>query len=124
MDISSAQEPVHSKPFTATCTATLRPLVASHLIQYLTINWVRGDGQLISQDDRITIEDQQTLTTSVSKALVFNPLDMAHGGDYICEAKLTLTDSGGSFNSTYEYHLNVLSKSDHYVILCIFIKHI
>lgn len=47
--------------------------------------------------------------------LVFDPLVMAHGGDYMCEARLVLPDCDDcddtvSFTTTLDHHINVMSK--------------
>ena len=102
-------EAIYSEPFNMTCRATLNPKVASQLIQYMVVEWISVDGQSMSQDG-VTIEQQQTYSDTATRSLIFDRLKMAHGGDYKCVANVTLPDSAGSFNTSAEYHLNVLSK--------------
>ena len=110
VDIYVPEEAIYSEPFNMTCRATLNPKVASQLIQYMVVEWVRVDGQSISEEDGVTIEQQQTYTDTATRLLIFDSLEMAHGGDYKCEATLILPDSAGSFNTSAEQLLNVLSK--------------
>ena len=92
-----------------TCTASLNPNVASQLIDYLVLDWVRTDGQIFHQTDRVTIEQQHISSSSVTRSLTFDTLNMTHGGEYKCEAKLILPGSAGSFNTTVHHDLHVLS---------------
>ena len=105
MDIITSGEAIYQKPFTMTCQASLEPSVAFHLIQYLMIEWVRDDGQAISQD---IIGPQQNFSSSVRQSLNFSQLSLSHAGDYICHARLWLPD--GLFVTSVQHHLNVLSE--------------
>ena len=58
----------------------------------------------------MSVGDPQITSNAVSRSLVFETLNMTDGGNYTCEAELILPDSTGSFNTTEEYHLDVLSK--------------
>ena len=115
-------EAIYSEPFNMICRATLNPKVASQLIQYMVVEWVRVDGQSISEEDGVTIEQQQTYLDTATRSLIFDSLEMAHGGDYKCVANLILPDSAGSFNTSAEHHLNVLSKYLH--VITAFVTHI
>ena len=111
---ASAEQAVYLNQFSLTCNASLNPKVASHLIRYLVLDWVGADGQSVSEVDGVTIGEQQFYSLSntsntTTRDLVFDPLVMAHGGDYRCEAKLILPDNAGSFNTTLDYHINVMS---------------
>ena len=69
------------------------------------------DGHIINQQhDGMRVADQQNTSNVASRSLVFEPLNVTHGGNYRCEAKLMLPNSAGFFNTTREYHLDVLSK--------------
>ena len=109
-DITVSGEPIDLKPFNMKCTASLNPKVASQLIHFLVLDWVMADGH---QEDGVIIEQQWIFSNTTTRSLVFNPLNMTHGGDYKCEAKLILPDSAGSFNTSAQYHLTVLSKRVH-----------
>ena len=109
VEISTPEEAVYSESFQAACTGSLQPHVAPYLAQYLTVNW-RGIDELSPQDG-ITVDKQQKSANGLTKTLVFHPLTMAHGGNYTCEAKVVLPGSAGSFNTTLEHHINVLSES-------------
>ena len=76
----------------------------------MVVELVRVDGQSISEEDGVTIEQQQTYSDTTTRSLIFYSLEMAHGGDYKCVANLILPNSAGSFNTSVEHHLNVLSK--------------
>ena len=93
-----------------TCSASLNRKVALQLIQYMVVEWVRVDGQNISEEDGVTIEQQQTYSDTVTQSLIFDSLKMAHRGTYKCVANLILPDSAGSFNASAQHHINVLSK--------------
>ena len=110
--ITTPEIPIHSKPFEATCRASLESRVAVYLLQYLRVDWVGPDGQIIGsqRDEMSSVGDPQITSNAVSRSLVFETLNMTDGGNYTCEAKLILPDSTGSFNTTGEYHLGVLSK--------------
>ncbi|CAI8020956.1 hypothetical protein GBAR_LOCUS12479 [Geodia barretti] len=108
--VTMPEEAIYSKPFQATCRASLQPRVAPYLTQYLTVEWMGAEGEYLTSGGAVTIEKQQTFSTAATKDLVFNPLNMTHGGNYSCEAKVVLPDSAGSFNTTHQYHLNVISE--------------
>ena len=108
--VTMPEEAIYSKPFQATCRASLQPRVAPYLTQYLTVEWMGAEGEYLTSGGAVTIEKQQTSSTAATKDLVFNPLNMTHGGNYVCEAKVVLPDSAGSFNTTHQYHLNVISE--------------
>ena len=59
-------EAIYSEPFNMTCRATLNPKVASQLIQYMVVEWVSVDGQSISEEDGVTIEQQQTYSDTAT----------------------------------------------------------
>ena len=103
-------EAVYLEPFTLTCRATLNPKVVPQLIRYLVLEWVRADGQEIVQEDGVTVEEQLFFSEANTRSLVFDKLNITHGGDYKCEAVLILPENAGSFNTTVQYHINVLSK--------------
>ena len=105
VDITTSEEATYRKPFTMTCEASLKPSVAFHLIQYLMIEWVRDDGQTISQE---IIGPQKNFSSSVRQSLNFNQLSLSHAGNYTCEAKLILPDE--LFITSVQYQLNVLSE--------------
>ena len=107
VDIYVPEEAVYSEPFNMTCRATL---VASQLFRYIVVEWVSVDGQSINEEDGVTIEQQQTYSDIATRSLIFDSLEMANGGDYKCVANLILPDLAGSFNTSAEHHLNVLSK--------------
>ncbi|CAI8023924.1 hypothetical protein GBAR_LOCUS13950 [Geodia barretti] len=101
---------VHSETFEVTCRASLQPAVAAHLNHYMTVDWIGADGQIINEEhDDITVNDQSTVSNDVTRSLVFDPLKMAHGGSYVCRAKLTLPGSAGVFQNVGEYQLSVLN---------------
>ena len=112
VDINVSGEPDYLGAFNMTCRASLKPRITSQLSHYLVLDWVRVDGEDIQQLDGVSIGEQQFSTDheTTTRNLVFDPLIMAHGGDYRCEAKLILPDNAGSFNTTLDYHLNVLGK--------------
>ena len=100
-----------SETFTVTCRASFEAAVAAHLIQYMTVEWVRTDGQTIRQEHGdLVVEEQNIVGNSVTRSVFFYSLKMAHGGNYMCMAKVTLP--GSAFRSIQEYRLSVLSKSD------------
>ena len=109
--IAMPEEALYSKPFQATCIASLQPRVAPYLTQYLTVEWMGAEGEYLSPEDGITIEEQKTSSTAATRALVIDSLSMFHGGNYTCEANVVLPDTVGSFNTTHQYHLDVLSKA-------------
>ena len=117
VDIHVPEEAIYSEPFNMTCRATLNPKVASQLIQYMVVEWVSVDGRSISEEDGVTIEQQQTYSDTATRSLIFDSLEMGHRGDYKCVANLILPDSAGSFNTSAKYHLNVLSKCLHDCVL-------
>ena len=84
----------------------------------MTVEWVGVDGQTIRQEHGdLFVEEQKIVNNSVTRSLFFDPLNMTHGGNYVCRAKLTLPGSAGVFQSVQEYQLIVLSKSDTLKIL-------
>ena len=107
VDIYVPEEAIYSEPFNMTCRATTG---ASQLFRYLVIEWVSVDGQSISEEDGVTIEPQQSYSDTATRSLIFDSLEMAHGGTYKCVASLLLPDSAVSFNTSAEHHINVLSK--------------
>ena len=107
VDTYVPEEAIYSEPFNMTCRATL---VSSQLFRYIVVEWVSVDGQSISEEDEVTIGQQQTYSDTATRSLIFDSLEMAHGGDYKCVASLILPDSAGSFNTSAEHHINVLSK--------------
>ena len=111
--ITTSGKTVLSETFAVTCRASLEPVVAAHLIQYMTVEWVRTDGQTIRQEyGDIFVEEQNIVGNDVTRSVFFYSLKMAHGGNYMCMAKVTLPGSAGAFRSIQEYRLSVLSKSD------------
>ena len=109
--ITTTGKAVHSETFTVTCRASLEAVAAAHLIQYMTVEWVRADGGTIRQEHGDPfVEEQNIVNDSVTRSLFFDPLYMTHGGNYVCRAKLTLPGSAGVFQTEEEYQLNVLSK--------------
>ena len=100
-----------SEPFQATCTGSLQPSVAIHLLQYLTVDWIGTNGESLNLQEGMKIEQEEIGSNYVSKTLVFDPLRMPHGGDYTCEANVILPNSSGSFNMTIQHHINVLSEN-------------
>lgn len=109
--ITMLEEAIYLDSFQVTCRANLQLRVAPYLNQYLTVEWMGADGQYLTTGDGITIEEQQNSSTDVTRALVFDSLSMAHGGNYTCEATVILPDAAGLFYTTHQYHLNVLSKA-------------
>ena len=105
VDITTSEEATYQKPFTMKCKASLEPSAAFHLIQYLIMEWVRDDGQAISQE---IIGSQQNYSTSVRQSLNFNQLSLSHAGNYTCEAKLMLPNE--LFITSVQHGLNVLSE--------------
>ena len=95
-------------PFNITCKASLNPKLAEQLIGFVKLEWVYNTSQV--SGDGVTVEQQYTSQSSTSLSLIFNPLNMSHGGNYVCKAELMLPDSPQSFHTTELYHLNVLSK--------------
>ena len=111
VSITTSGKPILSQPFQATCTATLQPRVATYLLQYLRVDWIGTDGHIISQkEERMSVGEQQTISNTTTRSLVFDPLNMTDGGNYSCDAKLILPNAAGSFNTTQNHHLDVLSK--------------
>ena len=106
---------IYSEPYEVICRAILNRKVALQLIRYMVVEWVSVDGQSISEDDGVTIEQQQTYSDTATRSLIFDSLKMAHGGTYKCVANLILPDSAGSFHTSAKHHLNVLSK---YISAC------
>ena len=107
--ILTSGEPEYLELFNLTCTASLDPKVASQLIQYMVLEWMGPSGESLADQDGITIEQQHILHNTTTRSLTFHPLNMTHGGNYKCEAKLLLQNTE-VFNSSSLYHLNVLSK--------------
>ena len=105
VDIITPEEATYQKAFTMTCEASLEPSVAFHLIQYLIMEWVRDDGQTISQE---IIGSQQNFSSYVHQSLNFNQLSLSNAGNYTCEAKLMLPNE--LFITSLQYQLNVLSE--------------
>ena len=106
-------EAILHEPFTITCRASLNFKVATQLIQYMVLDWVRADGQSIGEEDGVIVEEQLLFSNTTTRSIVFNRLNVMHGGDYECETKLILPDNAGSFNTTTYYHLNVLGRKSH-----------
>ena len=93
-------------------------MVAAHLIQYMTVEWVGADGQTIRQEHGdVVVEEQNIVDNRVTRSVFFNSLRMAHGGNYVCRAKLTLPGSAGVFQSIQEYRLSVLSETTLYLVI-------
>ena len=107
--IETSGESTYLDAFNLTCRASLNTNIATQLIRFLVLDWVRADGQSINQSDGITIEQQQMFSNTAIRSLLFNPLNMTHGENYKCEAKLLLP-SNESFTTSVQYHMNVLSK--------------
>ena len=77
----------------------------------MTVEWVQTDGQTIRPEHGdLVVEEQNIVDNRVTRSLFFNPLTMAHGGSYVCRAKLTLPGSDGVFQSVQEYRLTVSSQ--------------
>ena len=111
--ITTSAKAVHSEKFRVTCRASLEAVAAAHLIQYMTVEWVGADGHTIRQEHGdLFVVEQNIVDNDVTRSLFFDPLNMTHGGSYVCRAKLTLPGSDGVFQSVQEYQLIVLSKSD------------
>ena len=106
--ISVAGDPHDLRPFNVTCTTSFQRKVASRLIRYLVLDWVRADGVSISDDEDVMVGEQNTFVETATKSLTFDPLRWLHCGDYVCEAKLLLPSPAGSFNTSLQYHLNTL----------------
>ena len=106
--ITTSGNAIYSEPFQITCRASLRSAVATHLIQYLMVNWtIENYGPFVD----ISVDEEQTDASAVTRTVTFEPLNVTHGGNYTCEAKLKLPDTTESFNSDHLYQLIVLSKS-------------
>lgn len=116
VSITSSQEPIHSEPLSLTCRASLPSVVASRLLNYLFINWMKVDEANssnhlpVGQDDEIILADQKTLSSSVTQDMIFDPLNLTHRGDYVCMATIIVPNLEETFNTTRQYHLNVLGK--------------
>ena len=109
--ITTSGKAVHSETFTVACRASFEAAVAAHLIQYTTVEWMGADGQTINQEHGdLFVVEQNIVGNGVTRSLFFDPLNMTHGGNYVCRAKLTLPGSAGVFQAEEEYQLNVLSK--------------
>ena len=105
VNITTHEEAIYQKPFTMKCKASLEPSAAFHLIQYLIMEWVRDDGQAISQE---IIGPQQNFSSYVHQSLNFNQLSLSNAGNYTCEAKLMLPNE--LFITSVQHGLNVLSE--------------
>ena len=112
MNINVRTEALYSTQFNVTCEANLNPKLADQLIGFVKLGWVLLDDYNDSQafGDGVSVNQQYTSESSTSLSLIFNPLDMSHGGNYVCKAKLVVPGSSQSFRTTELYHLNVLSK--------------
>ena len=108
ISIYPTEEPIYMQSFNLTCVASLHPKVASQLIRYLVLEWVGPDGETLNNvDNGILVSDQQTFYDTATRLLIFNSLNLTHGGDYVCNAKLILEET---FNATTLYHINILGK--------------
>ena len=58
----------------------------------------------------MSVGEQQTISNTATRSLMFDQLNMTDGGNYSCDAKLILPNGAGPFNTTQNYHLDVLSK--------------
>ena len=76
---------------------------------YLRVDLLK-DGQRISPENNVTVGQLQYSTDRVSQALYFDSLEWVHCGNYTCVASLVIPDTGESFFTTQDFHLNVLSK--------------
>lgn len=110
LNVLSSAKSIYREPFTLTCRASFIAKIASQLLQYLTLEWVGPDGVSLSEENGVTVENQRNNLSEATRSLIFHPLNMTHRGTYKCKAKVILPDSSGTFNSTSQYHLNVLSK--------------
>ena len=110
LTITSTVKPVYMEQYTLTCRATFIPKIASQLIPYLVLEWFGPDGIAMTEENGVTIEQQQNLYSEATRSLTFHPLNMTHGGSYTCEAKFVLQDLNSTISSTSQYNLNVLSK--------------
>ena len=110
INLSIPGKAIHSEPYKVTCRVILNRKIALQLIRYMVVEWVRVDGQSISEEDGVTIEQQQTYSDTATRSLIFDSLKMAHEGTYKCVANLILPHSAGSFTASAYHHINVLSK--------------
>ena len=79
--ISAEGEPTPGQTYILNCTVSLPEGIAS----LPTLQWRDSDGPLVSGEG-ITVGSQNTLGTMSSLVLEFDPLHVAHGGLFICEA--------------------------------------
>lgn len=98
------------EPYNLTCTATFIPKIAPQLIPYLVLEWIGPDGVALTEENGVTIEQQQNFYSEATRSLTFFPLNMTHSGTYKCEATLFLPESNITFISTSQYSLRVLSE--------------
>ena len=105
-------EALYSTPFNITCAASLNPKVVEQLIGFVVLEWQLVDGYNNSQqfEDGVAVEQQYTFSSYTTRSLIFDSLNMTHGGNYMCVARLKIPDSTGSFDTTQLFHLNVFSK--------------
>ena len=76
---------------------------------FLRVDWLK-DGQNISPEDNVTVGQLQYFTDRVAQSLYFDSLNWTHCGNYTCVASLVLPETGQSFITTQDFHLNVFSK--------------
>ena len=112
LSITRTEEPLYMETYTLTCTATFIPKIAPQLSPFLVLEWFGPDEVALTEGNSVTIEPQQNHYSKATRSLTFHPLNITHGGPYTCEAKFVLQNSSSTFNfnSTSQYHLNVLSK--------------
>ena len=110
LNILSLAEPIYMEPYNLICRATFIPKIAPQLIPYLVLEWIGPDGVALTEENGVTIEQQQKFHSEATRSLMFYPLNMTHSGTYKCEATLFLPESNNTFISTSQYSLSVLSE--------------
>lgn len=104
--ITSSGESILGVPHMLTCSASLNYRISPQLTKYLVVEWIGPDGLPVTEENRITVEEQHTST----RLLNFHSLNAADGGLYQCVAKLVIPNAGVTYNSRAEYNLIVKSE--------------
>ena len=111
VSILQTEEPILLSPVEMTCVASFHPKVASQLVRYLVLEWVGPDGETLgSGNDNIVVRNQQTLYDTVARSLNIKSVNVSDSGNYTCEAKLQLPNSGQTFTATASYSVVARSK--------------
>ena len=90
----SVDSPTNETNHTLTCTVTVASGVSSSLVM---VNWSGEDS--LSDSPRVTISDQTNNGLQYTRMIMFSPILIRDGGQYICTVSITDFDEADNSNS-------------------------